>query len=114
MYSQRNRGFRRGNLAGFAGAKNYGGFRPRFSRPRRGGFSQTIDIAKFINKSGGEETQAVEIINTFNDFSLCPELKNNLAKKGFVKPTPIQDQAIKHLMEGRDLIGLANTGTGKT
>jgi len=114
MYSQRNRGFRRGNLSGFAGAKNYGGFRHRSSRPRRGSFSQTIDIAKFINKSGGEETQAIEIINTFNDFSLCPELKNNLAKKGFIKPTAIQDQAIKHLMEGRDLIGLANTGTGKT
>ena len=114
MYSQRNRGFRRGNFSHSSRSNSFGGFRSHTSRPRRGGFSQTIDIAKFINKSAGEEAPAVEIKNTFNDFSLCQELKNNLAKKGFVQPTPIQDQAIKHLMEGRDLIGLANTGTGKT
>lgn len=114
MYSQRNRGFRRGNFSHSSRSNSFGGFRHHTSRPRRGGFSQTIDIAKFINKSEGEETPAVEIKNTFSDFSLCPELKNNLAKKGFIQPTPIQDQAIKHLMEGRDLIGLANTGTGKT
>jgi len=41
-------------------------------------------------------------------------LKANIEKKGYVTPTPIQDQAIPHMLEGRDLIGTANTGTGKT
>lgn len=41
-------------------------------------------------------------------------IKRNLAARGFTHPTPIQDGAIPHVLEGRDVIGLANTGTGKT
>ncbi len=38
----------------------------------------------------------------------------NIAKRGFVVPSPIQDQALPNALDGRDIIGLANTGTGKT
>jgi len=41
-------------------------------------------------------------------------LKDNIKNRGYIKPTPIQDQAIQHILDGRDLIGLAATGTGKT
>jgi len=52
--------------------------------------------------------------NSFSDFNLATYLLSNIEKKGYTTPTPIQDQAIKPIIEGRDLIGLASTGTGKT
>lgn len=55
-----------------------------------------------------------EIKHSFRDFGLLPELYTNLERKHYLIPTPIQDRAIPYLMEGRDLIGTANTGTGKT
>ena len=54
------------------------------------------------------------ITHEFSDFGLAPELLKNVTQRGFTKPTPIQDKVIGQIMEGRDLIGIANTGTGKT
>lgn len=84
------------------------------NRPRRGR-SEQIDISKYIQRSvpiGTIESYAP--VNSFRDFGFCKELQFNLDKKGYLKPTPIQDQAIKPILSGHDLIGLANTGTGKT
>jgi ATP-dependent RNA helicase RhlE len=53
-------------------------------------------------------------INKFEDFQISEILKKNVIQKGYITPTPIQDQAIKPILEGRDVIGSANTGTGKT
>ncbi|MBI3577686.1 DEAD/DEAH box helicase [Candidatus Gottesmanbacteria bacterium] len=50
----------------------------------------------------------------FADFAISDVLKANIAAKGYTIPTPIQDQAIPPILAGRDLIGIANTGTGKT
>ncbi len=50
----------------------------------------------------------------FSDFSLCPALKNNLARHGFKQPTPVQAEAIPPALEGRDVLATAQTGTGKT
>ncbi len=62
-----------------------------------------------------EEVFVEEIIkNSFSDFNISPELKQNIIAKGYKTPTPIQDQAIIPILEGQDLIGIANTGTGKT
>ncbi len=50
----------------------------------------------------------------FGDFPISQVLKANIAAKGYTTPTPIQDQAMPAIFAGRDLIGIANTGTGKT
>ena len=50
----------------------------------------------------------------FSELNLCSALRNNLAKNEFVTPTPVQAQAIPPLMEGRDVVATAQTGTGKT
>lgn len=52
--------------------------------------------------------------NSFESFNFNPILKSNIDYKGYKTLTPIQDQAIAPILEGRDLIGLASTGTGKT
>ena len=51
---------------------------------------------------------------TFADLSLAPPLLRALDEVGYVNPTPIQAQSIPLLLEGRDLLGMAQTGTGKT
>src|ERR1035441_9686907 len=48
------------------------------------------------------------------ELNLCSALRNNLAKNEFVTPTPVQAQAIPPLLEGRDVVATAQTGTGKT
>ncbi len=50
----------------------------------------------------------------FSALNLLPSIMEALHKKGYKTPTPIQAQAIPHLLEGRDLLGIAQTGTGKT
>ena len=53
-------------------------------------------------------------INSFKELNLLPELQNALTKQGYEVPTPIQLKSIPDLMIGKDLIGIAQTGTGKT
>jgi ATP-dependent RNA helicase RhlE len=50
----------------------------------------------------------------FKDLNLIPELQSALTKENYVIPTPIQAKSIPSLLEGKDLIGIAQTGTGKT
>ena len=50
----------------------------------------------------------------FSDFKMDYELKQAIERMGFEKPTPIQDMAIPLALDGRDIIGQAQTGTGKT
>ena len=51
---------------------------------------------------------------TFADLGLAPTLLRALAEEGYATPTPIQAQSIPMLLEGRDVLGMAQTGTGKT
>ena len=51
---------------------------------------------------------------TFGDLGLHPQLLDALDARGYQRPTPIQAQAIPALLEGRDVLGIAQTGTGKT
>ncbi|NPD65307.1 DEAD/DEAH box helicase [Lichenicola cladoniae] len=51
---------------------------------------------------------------TFADLALAPALLRALAEEGYANPTPIQAQSIPMLLEGRDVLGMAQTGTGKT
>jgi ATP-dependent RNA helicase RhlE len=94
--------------------------RNRFSGNRGGGRKQaTFDPTNLILKLQHEEQEIVQQVeyhaeNTFNDFAISDKLKQNIARRGYVSPTPIQDQIIPHIIEGRDVVGIANTGTGKT
>lgn len=98
----------------------------KFSRPSHNGFSRNRFSGSrmkslpnnpllFIKKAS-QNLLAEEYIaqNSFESFNFNPVLKSNIDYKGYKTLTPIQDQAILPILEGRDLIGLAATGTGKT
>ncbi len=83
----------------------------RAQRPR----GQYIDPARFVRAAKPIVQGEVYVpTNSFSSFRVAPLLKNNLNSKGFVTPTPIQDQTIQVALGGRDVIGIADTGTGKT
>ena len=50
----------------------------------------------------------------FSEFGFDPTLMEGIEAMGFEKPTPIQEQAIPAILQGNDIIGAAQTGTGKT
>lgn len=86
----------------------------RNNRKRKGGRKENIHPSKFIKEATDVKQEECVIKHTFSDFDVAPILKKNLASKGFKAPTPIQDQAIPAGLSGQDVIGIANTGTGKT
>ena len=51
---------------------------------------------------------------TFDDLNLIDPILKALKEEGYTTPTPIQEQAIPHVLDGKDLLGVAQTGTGKT
>jgi len=53
-------------------------------------------------------------MTSFNDLGLDPKVLKAVAETGYETPTPIQAEAIPHAMQGRDVLGIAQTGTGKT
>lgn len=74
-----------------------------------------IHPSKFINRATVQaEEITYEPIHQFTDFHFTARLQSNIEYKGYITPSAIQDQAIEHILAGRDVIGLANTGTGKT
>ncbi|MFH1855210.1 MAG: DEAD/DEAH box helicase [bacterium] len=78
------------------------------------GRGEHIDESKFISKSSPNAMPEVKIENTFDSFGFCPEINRNLSSRNYTKPTPVQDKSIPHILKGKDLVGIANTGTGKT
>lgn len=78
------------------------------------GRGQYIDPAKFVRKAKPVEVEQYTPQNSFADFKVHDVIKQNLAAKGYEVPSPIQDQTIPMALEGKDIIGIANTGTGKT
>jgi len=84
-------------------------------RPSRPGQSQFRDVSKFIKKAiPSAETKPYIAVNTFTGFAVDERIKKNISNAKYGHPTPIQDQAIPHVLSGRDIVGIANTGTGKT
>ena len=53
-------------------------------------------------------------MNTFEDFKIKKQLKNAINDLGLVTPTPIQKESYSNILAGRDFVGIAQTGTGKT
>lgn len=101
--------------------RSFGGQKRRsgnnFSRTKKQSRGkQFIHPDKFVNRNivTAENEVAYSPKHLFTDFGLQSLLEDNLAKSGYVAPSAIQDEAIPLAMEGRDVIGLANTGTGKT
>ena len=82
----------------------------RYFRLKNSGF----DINRCINKAESISIDKYVAKNSFQSFQIHETIKQNIVKKGYTDPMPIQDQAIPELLTGRDLIGIANTGMGKT
>ena len=87
---------------------------------RRTGFPRStgksaLNIDSFIHKVTAKEIMTeFRPKHQFTDFGLDLALTEIIIKKGYTSPTPVQDQTIPLIMAGRDVVGLANTGTGKT
>ncbi len=98
-----------GGRSGGGGFNKYGG-------GRRGGRSEgmRVDPNLLIKKATPKKIEEYTPKHKFADFKLEAKLKHNILAKGYNVPTPIQDQSIEHALEGKDVIGVANTGTGKT
>lgn len=112
----------------FSSSSDRGGRRPfssgggRGSSQRGGGGRggrkmQTFDVSKYINLNPVDTTATEEVYqakHTFKDFGLESPLVTTVTNMGLTIPSPIQDQIIPHILDGRDVVGLAQTGTGKT
>ncbi len=98
-----------GKFSSFKGAR--GGGRSGGKGRSRG---ERIDFSRFIQKAVKTVEKPYEHKHTFSDFNFSEQLQANIARAGYIYPRPIQDQSIPHTLAGKDVFGLANTGTGKT
>jgi len=85
------------------------------STPKKSQNPQDSAPQKPAAKPKSSSVQSIEITNVrFDQLNLHPLLQRAINDEGYEHPTPIQVSAIPHVLEGRDLIGCAQTGTGKT
>lgn len=112
-YQTKRRSFNRTNTTRRPG-QSFGGGRRNTGGSRRGPKKDYIHPSRFVQAANPVERQTFVPNHTFEDFLVADVIKENLRNKGFVTPTPIQDQTIPLVLTGCDIIGIANTGTGKT
>ncbi len=113
--SSPRRSFSGGRSSG--GRSSFGGGRGGHSRGGRGArVMSTFDVSKFINLNPAQLTKEAPYVakHTFNNFGLDKALSDTIAGMGIVTPSAIQDQVIPYILQGHDVVGLAQTGTGKT
>ncbi|NMB69853.1 DEAD/DEAH box helicase [candidate division WWE3 bacterium] len=103
------KGYRSNNRSGFGGGRS--------NRQKTWPIYELEKVIQDLKKTQPfeqpEETSYIPK-HQFNDFEISPKLKQNIVTKGYTSPTPIQDKTIPAIINGRDIIGIANTGTGKT
>lgn len=89
--------------------------RTRKGTQRKGRKMATFDPSRFINTNPVSHTEEVYAPkHTFATFGLDKRLSRTIIASGLTVPTPIQDQIIPEILNDKDVIGLAETGTGKT
>ncbi len=113
-----------GGSRGFGGgSRSFSGGRSSFGGGQRssgGGRSamrarRSFDPSRFVSQATTPVVSTqYEPENTFLSFSLHSQLQKNIDERGYTQVTPIQDKVIPVVLSGRDVVGLANTGTGKT
>ncbi len=101
-------------------ARPQGASAPNNNRNRNRNQSQgkkkasTLDPRRLVKKAVPVEETVFVPTHTYEEMPLHSKLKNTLKQKGYTHPTAIQEKAIQHIIDGKDLLGIANTGTGKT
>ncbi|MBL3658618.1 DEAD/DEAH box helicase [Fulvivirga sediminis] len=100
---KRNNGFSKTNAS-----------RPNGRRTGKKKAVSSIDPKMLVKKAVKKEESKYVPTRSFDEMPLNVNLKANIYEKGFSYPTQIQDQTLELLLEGRDMVGVANTGTGKT
>ncbi|HPQ79530.1 MAG TPA: DEAD/DEAH box helicase [Candidatus Dojkabacteria bacterium] len=108
----------------YARNNRYGKRRPSYrsssySNSRRGGGynkkGSSINVSQLIAKAVFEDLPSIYVLDhNLLEFDLTKELKKNITYKKYTSPTKIQYEAIPHILQGEDILGIANTGSGKT
>jgi superfamily II DNA/RNA helicase len=113
MYNQRNRSFNRNNQNRFRN-NNFNRGRKVIKFVSKELLISAINQSRLNIKNSSELDEKYTNKYSFADFPISNIIKDNIMSKGYLLPTPIQDQTIMPILEGKDIIGIANTGTGKT
>lgn len=108
------RGFSQGGRGGDnRSSGGYGGGRGQGRAPQRIKYMR-VNPEMLIKKAEPKSVTEYKSENQFSDFQVLDIIKKNIETKGYKSPSAIQDQIIPKILEGKDVIGLASTGTGKT
>jgi len=86
----------------------------RRNSSRPGLKQSTLDPSRLVKEANQTEVKDFRSDRLIKDLPISAQLKQCLDKKGFERPTEIQDRTLNALMQGKDLLGIAQTGTGKT
>lgn len=113
-YHTKTRSFNRTNTRRSSGQSFGGNRRRNTGGSRRGPKKDYIHPSRFVQVAKPVAREEYVPTHKFDDFMVSDIIKTNLRNKGFETPSPIQDQSIPVILTGCDLIGIANTGTGKT
>ncbi len=96
----------------FSSRGNTAGYKRSNKKSKRLG--STIDPGRLVKEAVIAEEAKFVSSHTFDEMTINIKLKENIKNKGYTTPTQIQQESLAPLIAGRDLIGVAETGTGKT
>jgi superfamily II DNA/RNA helicase len=93
-------------------SKNY---RSNWKRKNRKLYRENISRSMYISKATEIDQGTTQVSDkTFSDYNLHGKLVQNISARGYETPTKIQDKAIPEVLAGKDVLGIGNTGSGKT